>query len=289
MVAIIGLIVVIGSVLGGFLMVKGNVLTLIQPNEYITIAGAAIGGVIVGTPGVLLVALANKIKNIFIGKPVTKDTFLDLLKILFELFDLGRKDGLLALEGHAEEPDKSALFQKYPSVAANREAVDFLCDSMKMLVGGAGPHELEELMELSIEIKEEEAHKFSAILQGVADALPGLGIVAAVLGIIITMGHMSEGAEVVGHHVASALVGTFLGVLLAYGFVGPLANNLGIQGQLELQYMACIKHGLIAFSKGNTAAVSVEFSRRSIFSDYRPGFKQVEEACKALRGAAKSE
>ncbi|MEQ8170180.1 MAG: flagellar motor stator protein MotA [Candidatus Eremiobacterota bacterium] len=289
MVAIIGLVVVIASVIGGFLMVKGHILTLFQPNEYITIGGAAIGGVIVGTPGVLLVALANKIKNIFIGKPVTKDTFLDLLKILFELFDLGRKDGLLALEGHAEEPDKSALFQKYPSVAANREAVDFLCDSMKMLVGGAGPHELEELMELSIEIKEEEAHKFSAILQGVADALPGLGIVAAVLGIIITMGHMSEGAEVVGHHVASALVGTFLGVLLAYGFVGPLANNLGIQGQLELQYMACIKHGLIAFSKGNTAAVSVEFSRRSIFSDYRPGFKQVEEACKALRGAAKSE
>ncbi len=289
MVAIIGLVVVIASVIGGFLMVKGHLLTLFQPNEYITIGGAAIGGVIVGTPGVLLVALANKIKNIFIGKPVTKGTFLDLLKILFELFDLGRKDGLLALEGHAEEPEKSALFQKYPSVSANREAVDFLCDSMKMLVGGAGPHELEELMELSIEIKEEEAHKFSAILQGVADALPGLGIVAAVLGIIITMGHMSEGAEVVGHHVASALVGTFLGVLLAYGFVGPLANNLGIQGQLELQYMACIKHGLIAFSKGNTAAVSVEFSRRSIFSDYRPGFKEVEEACKALRGAAKSE
>jgi len=288
-VAIIGLIVVIGSVLGGFLMVKGNVLTLIQPNEYITIAGAAIGGVIVGTPGVLLFALANKIKNIFIAKPVTKNTFLDLLKILFELFDLGRKDGLLALEGHAEEPEKSTLFQKYPSVAANREAVDFLCDSMKMLVGGAGPHELEELMELSIEVKEEEAHKFSGILQGVADALPGLGIVAAVLGIIITMGYMSEGAEVVGHHVASALVGTFLGVLLAYGFVGPLANNVGIQGQLELQFMACIKHGLVAFSKGNTAAVSVEFSRRSIFSDYRPGFKEVEEACKALRGAAKTE
>lgn len=289
MVALIGFVVVIGSVLGGFLMVKGNILTLLQPNEYITIAGAAIGGVIVGTPGTLLISLVNKIKKIFIAKPMSKNTFLDLLKILFELFDLGRKDGLLALEGHAEEPEKSALFQKYPSVAANKEAVEFLCDSMKMLVGGAGPHELEELMELSVEVKEEEAHKFSGMLQGVADALPGLGIVAAVLGIIITMGFMGEGAEVVGHHVASALVGTFLGVLLAYGFVGPLANNVGIQGELELQYMACIKHGLVAFSKGNTAAVSVEFSRRSIFSDYRPGFKEVEDACKALRSAAKSE
>jgi chemotaxis protein MotA len=287
MVAIIGVVIVIGSVLGGFLMVKGNVLTLIQPNEFIVIGGAAIGGLVIGTPGVLLVSLGNKIKNVFIGKPMTKSTYLDLLKLLFELFDLGRKDGLLALEAHAEDPDKSALFQKYPSVAANKEAVSFLCDSMKMLVGGAGPHELEELMDLTVEVKEEEVAKFSGMLQGVGDSLPGLGIVAAVLGIIITMGFMSAGAEVVGHHVASALVGTFLGVLLSYGFAGPLATNLGTVGQLEHQYLACVKNGLVAFSKGNTAAVSVEFSRRSIFSDYRPGFKEVEEACKSLRGAPK--
>lgn len=289
LVAIIGIVVVFGCVIGGYILSKGHLATLFQPYEVLVIVGAALGGLIIGTPSILLMSLVNKMKNIFLGKPMNKNTFMDLLKILFELFDLGRKDGLLALEGHAEEPEKSLLFQKYPSVASNKEAVDFLCDSMKMLVGGAGPHELEELMELSVEIKEEEVHKFSGLLQGVSDGLPALGIVAAVLGIIITMGSISEGPEVVGHHVAASLVGTFLGVLLSYGLVGPLSNNLGIMGQLEHQYMACIKQGLIAFSKGNTAAVSVEFSRRSIFSDYRPGFKEVEEACKALRVAAKTE
>jgi len=285
MVAIIGLVVVIGCVIGGFLMAKGPLGVLIQPSEFVVIGGAAIGGVIVGTPGVLLISLVNKIKGIFLGKPVSKGDFLDLIKLLFEIFDIGRREGLLALETHAEEPDKSAIFQKYPVISKSKETVNLLCDSMKVLVGGLGPHELEELMDLSVELKEHESGKFAGILQGLADSLPGLGIVAAVLGIIITMGFMGAGAEVVGHHVAAALVGTFLGVLLSYGIVGPLANNLGIQGELETQLMSCIKHGLIAFAKGNTAAVSVEFARRSIFSDYRPTFKEVEEACKALKGA----
>ena len=253
-------------------------------NEVIVIGGAAIGGLIIGTPKDLLFSLVNKIKNIFIGAPLSKTAFLDLIKLLFELFNLGRRDGLLALEPHAEQPDSSSIFGKYPAFAKNKEAVSFLCDSMKLLIGGAGAHELEELMEICVELKEHEAAKFSGMLQTLADSLPGLGIVAAVLGIIITMGHMNAGAEVVGHHVAAALVGTFLGVLLAYGFVGPLATNLGIQGELEFQYMACIKQGLVAFAKGNTAGVSVEFSRRSIFSDYRPSFIEVEEACKALKG-----
>jgi len=284
MVAIIGIIVVLGSVIGGFLLSKGPIAVLFQPNELIIIGGAAIGGLIIGTPKNLLFSLAGKIKGIFLGKPISNDTFLEVIKVLFELFNLGRRDGLLALEPHAEQPESSTLFAKYPGFSQQKEAVNFLCDSLKLLVGGAGSHEIEELMELSVEVKEHEAAKFSGMLQTLADSLPGLGIVAAVLGIIITMGFMAEGAEVVGHHVAAALVGTFLGVLLAYGFVGPLATNLGIQGELEFQYMACIKQGVVAFAKGNTAAVAVEFSRRSIFSDYRPGFKEVEEACKALKG-----
>jgi len=283
MVAIIGIIVVVGSVIGGFLMAKGPLLVLFQPNEFIVIGGAAIGGLIVGTPKNLLFSLAGKVKGIFLGKPIDNNTFLEVIKVLFEIFNLGRRDGLLALEAHAEHPESSTIFAKYPGFSQQKEAVNFLCDSLKLLVGGAGAHEIEELMELSVEVKEHEAAKFSGMLQTLADSLPGLGIVAAVLGIIITMGHMGAGAEAVGHHVAAALVGTFLGVLLAYGFVGPLATNLGIQGELEFQYMACIKHGVVAFAKGNTAAVAVEFSRRSIFSDYRPGFKEVEEACKALK------
>ncbi len=284
MVAIIGIIVVLGSVIGGFLMAKGQLAVLFQPSEFVVIGGAAIGGLIVGTPKNLLFSLAGKVKGIFLGKPIDNNTFLEVIKVLFELFNLGRRDGLLALEAHAEQPESSTIFAKYPGFSQQKESVNFLCDSLKLLVGGAGAHEIEELMELSVEVKEHEAAKFSGMLQTLADSLPGLGIVAAVLGIIITMGHMGAGAEAVGHHVAAALVGTFLGVLLAYGFVGPLATNLGIQGELEFQYMACIKQGVVAFAKGNTAAVAVEFSRRSIFSDYRPGFKEVEEACKALKG-----
>ncbi len=287
MIAIIGIIIVIGAVAGGFGLAKGNFAVLLQPAEFITIVGAAVGSVLVSTPGNVLSLMSKQLTAVFTGKTVSKENYLELLKVLFEVFQAGRKGGLMSLESHAEEPEKSEIFKKYPHFLSNHHAVSFLADSLKIMIsGGLPPMELEALMDGDIEAHHEEVLKPSAAVNKVGDALPGLGIVAAVLGIIITMGSIGGSAAEVGHHVAAALVGTFLGVLLAYGFVGPIASNMENGAQGEGRYIICMKTALVAYAKGASPLIAIEFGRRSILQAFRPTWNEMETSVKGKPGGA---
>jgi len=281
MIAIIGFIVVIVAVCAGYALGHGSFGVLLQPAEFVTIAGAAAGSVLVSTPKEVLSQMVKQITGVFRGKSVTKANYLELLKVLFEVFQAGRKGGLMSLESHAEYPDKSEIFKKYPHFLGNHHAVEFLADSLKVMIsGGLPPMELEALMDSDLEAHHEEVLKPSAALNKVGDALPGLGIVAAVLGIIITMGAIGGEAAAVGRHVAAALVGTFLGVLLAYGFVGPLATNMEHSAQAESRYIVCMKTALVAYAKGASPLIAVEFARRSITQAVRPTWNEMESSVK---------
>ncbi len=281
MIAIIGFIVVIGAVCTGYTMAHGSFAVLLQPSEFVTIAGAAAGSVLVSTPKDVLSMMVKQISGVFAGKTVTKANYLELLRVLFEVFQAGRKGGLMSLESHAEDPEKSDIFKKYPNFLHNHHAVEFLADSLKVMIsGGLPPMELEALMDGDLEVHHEEVLKPSAALQKVGDALPGLGIVAAVLGIIITMGAIGGSAEAVGKHVAAALVGTFLGVLLAYGFVGPMATNMEHAAHGEGRYIISIKTALVAYAKGASPLIAVEFARRTILQSVRPTWNEMESAVK---------
>ncbi|MDD3125687.1 MAG: flagellar motor stator protein MotA [Candidatus Kapabacteria bacterium] len=280
MFVIIGFVVVIGSVIGGF-SIHGDLATLFQPTEFIIIGGAAIGGVIIGnTPTNLKAVIAGLLKSLK-GANVSKKAYLDLLQMLYELFQYAKREGLIALEPHVEAPESSSIISRYPSFLSNKIAVDFLCDTLKIVLSGGVPaHDLDDLMELDLEAIHEEEATAPGILQTLADSLPGLGIVAAVLGIITTMSAINEGAEAVGAKVAGALVGTFLGVLLAYGFTSPLASIVGQNVAKEHKYVLCIKAALLSFAKGAPASVAIEYGRRAIDPEHRPTFKETEEAMK---------
>jgi chemotaxis protein MotA len=278
MLAIIGIIVVTLGVLGGFTFAGGNVLLLIQPAEFIVIGCAAIGGLMVSVPIATLKAVISDVIGILKGKGLDKSTYIEVLQLLNDLFQIARKDGIIALESHVNEPKNSPVFQQYEKILNNHSALPYICDTIKLFLAGSVPaHEIESLMDAEIDTHHEEAGVSPAVLNKVADSLPGLGIVAAVLGIIVTMGHIDAGAAVVGHHVAAALVGTFLGVLMAYGFVGPLAGNLEAKNRGDSRLLHVIKAGITAFAKGMAPSVSVEFARRSIFHADRPTFEEVEE------------
>jgi chemotaxis protein MotA len=208
------------------------------------------------------------------------------LQLLNDLFQIARKDGIIALESHVNEPNESPVFKQYPTVIHDHSALPYICDTIKLFLAGSVPaHEIEALMDAEIDTHHEEAGVSPAVIGSMADSLPGLGIVAAVLGIIVTMGHIDAGAAEVGHHVASALVGTFLGVLLAYGFVGPLGRNLEAKNRNDARLLMVIKAGITAFAKGMAPSVSVEFARRSIFHADRPTFEEVEEMMRAKKKA----
>lgn len=285
---IIGIVVVIGGVIGGFMMHNGPLLVLYQPSEFVIIGGAAIGALLVGTPLRILKKLVGNIGGLFRGDPYTKDEYLNLLKTMFELFLVATKDGLMNVEQHVEKPESSAIFSKNPFLLHNHHALHFLTDTVKlMLSGGVPPHELEAILDADVETIETEGSQAPAVLQSTSDALPGLGIVAAVLGIIVTMGKISGPPEEVGMAVAAALVGTFLGVLLCYGFVGPMAAHLVIIHHSEIRYLECIKVGVLSYAKGNAPMMVVEFSRRVVFTDFRPSFNELEEALKSVKSAMK--
>jgi chemotaxis protein MotA len=263
-------------------MEHGILLVLFQPAEFVIIGGAALGSVIIATPPKVLSQVLKSLSKILSGDRSSKALYFELLSLLYDLFQTARKDGPLALEPHVEEPEKSTIFSKYPSFLKNHHAVDFLTDTMRvMLSGGVAGHDLEALMDADVETHHEESARPVAVLTKVGDAMPGLGIVAAVLGIVITMGAIEGPPAEIGHKVAAALVGTFLGVLAAYGFISPLASNIEAVNQSEARYIECIKVGLIAFANDAPPIVAVEFARRTIFSDVRPGFKEMESA---LRG-----
>ncbi|MCK4607729.1 MAG: flagellar motor stator protein MotA [candidate division Zixibacteria bacterium] len=284
MFALIGAAVVIGSVLGGYMWHGGKILALNQPNEVLIIGGAAIGALLISTPMGTLKAMIAQIMGVLKGGGYVKKDFLDLLVMMFEIFNVARRDGLVGLENHIEHPEESEILQRYPKFLSNHEAIAFFADTMRVIISGAvQPHDLEDLMDSDIEALHEEEMAPPTALNNTADSLPGLGIVAAVLGIVITMAHINGPPEEIGHNVAAALVGTFLGILACYGFVGPLAASLKRRVEDKTQYVACMKHALLAFNKGVAGVIAVEFARRALASEVRPGFLELEEACNASK------
>jgi chemotaxis protein MotA len=281
MFAIIGIVVVIGAVVGGYLMEHGKLLVLMQPAELVIIAGAALGTLLIANPLSTLIAIVKGILGVLKGSPHTKASYLETLKMLNELFMQARKLGMVKLEEDVEDPSKSPVFSKYPKFLANHHAVHFVCDTIRMSIsGGVPPFDLDQMMEMDMDVHHHEASVPVSALSTVADALPGLGIVAAVLGVVITMGALGGPPEEIGHKVAAALVGTFLGILLCYGFLGPLALNMTKINDAELDYLRCLRSGVIGFVKGSAPVLAVEFARRSIPGEYRPSFKELEVACK---------
>jgi chemotaxis protein MotA len=281
---IIGIIVVLGCVLGGFLLIDGPLMVLVQPSEFIVIGGAVLGSVIAANPLKMLMTLTKSVPAALKGSPYNKATFTELLRLQYEIFVNGKKGGLLSVEEDVNNPSASSIFTKYPKFLGNHHAVEFLCDAMKMLVNGAcEPEELEIALELELETHHAEAAIAPGILQRASDSLPGLGIVAAVLGIVVTMQHLDGPPEELGHHVAAALVGTFLGLLLSYGMFAPIATNLENLAMDEQKYYECMKTGILAFANGSSPGTAVEFARKTLFSADRPSSTDLEPQLKEIK------
>jgi len=284
MLTIVGLGVVIVSVIGGFILEGGPVLVLIQVAEFMIIGGSAVGALLISTPSKLLKKIINNLIKTLQGTKISKQTYLDLLKLLYELFSIIRKDGLIAIESHIERPSESPIFQNYPVFLKQPHLIEFISDTMRLVImGGVPPHEIELLMDADIELHHHEGSKPSMILQKIGDSLPGLGIVAAVLGIVITMQAINGPPEEIGHKVAAALVGTFLGVFASYGFIQPLATNLELSNDDDSRIYHVIKSGIICAAKGLNPILSVEFARRSISTDFRPSFQEMESYVKGTK------
>ena len=282
--SIIGLVVVFGAVLGGFAMSDGPFEVLWQPAELVVIFGSAFGSLVIGAPGKVLARVKHAFVMGFKISVPKKDDYLDLLKLLYQVFTIVRREGVLALESHISQPDQSSIFKNYPSVTGRHHPMVFLLDSLKQLVDGCTPDELAMLLDADMDTLHEEEHQPINLIRGMGDALPGLGIVAAVLGIIITMGHLDAGPEVIGHHVGAALVGTFLGILMCYGVLGPISTSVEMQTLANTKYMQCIKDGVLAAARGAAPNLAVEFSRRAVFSDERPSSTDLDAAIKSLKG-----
>jgi len=287
MFVIIGVIVVICAIIGGYLLEHGNLLVLFQPAELVIIGGAALGTVLIANPLHTLTALIKGMIGALKGSHYTKPFYLEHLKLLNDIFVYARKNGMAKLEADLDEPAKSPVFQKYPKFLKDTVALEFLCDTVRMSISGGVAHmELDMLMELDLEVQHHEGSEPIAALTTVADALPGLGIVAAVLGVVITMGALGGPPEEIGHKVAAALVGTFLGILLCYGFFAPLAANMTKTHEAHGQYMGMMRMAILAFVKGTAPSLAVEFARRAIPLHVRPSFKETEASIKGGAAAA---
>lgn len=275
----IGCLVVVACVLTGYMAVGGHLDVLWQPFEFLIIIGAAIGAFITSNPLPVLKGVGAGLGAAAKGPPFKKADYLELLSMLFAVFKLAKSKGNLALEQHIENPGESTLFKQFPGVAKNHHAVEFICDYLRLVtLGTENVHEMEALIDSELETHHNEKHRIAAAVQNMADGTPALGIVAAVLGVIHTMGSITEPPAVLGHLIGGALVGTFVGVLLAYGFIGPVANAMNAAFNAEAKYLECIKAGLLAHIAGHPPAVSVEFARKALLSDVRPDFKELEEA-----------
>ena len=276
----IGLVVVLAALFGGFTIAGGKIPSLFHVSEIVTIMGIAAGTVLISTPAPVMKMLGAKIKMLMGKNPYDKAYYLEALKMLYEFFQVARKDGLVAVEQHIEGPFKSPLFTKYPKVLANHHAIDFFCDSMRLVVAGSvPPHDLESMLEEEIDIHHHAEARPTAILTRLADGLPGIGIVAAVLGVVVTMAKISGPVEQIGESVAAALTGTLLGILLAYGFLGPMANGIDAGNDAESKVFSFLKASVVASAKGFPPIVAVEFARRAIYSENRPSFQEMEAAC----------
>ena len=281
MFAIIGILVVFGAVIGGFLMEKGHLAVLIQPAELIILVGAATGTLLVANPVRILKAIFGGLLGTLKGSPFTEARYLTTLKMMYELLQKVRKEGLLAIETDVEKPNDSVLFKNYPQFLGDEHALYFVCDTLRTAItGGVEPFDMDQMMELDMEVHHQAAMQPVDALTTVADALPGLGIVAAVLGVVITMGALGGPPEEIGAHVAAALVGTFLGILLCYGVVGPLSSNMRKAADEHNEYLHVLRVLLLSFLKGAAPMVAVEMGRRAIPAHARPGFEEMEKSCK---------
>jgi chemotaxis protein MotA len=282
MFAIIGIMVVFGAVVGGYLMERRNLRVLLQPAELLIIGGAGAGTVLVANPLHSLKKIAAGIGGVFGGSKFTKQRYLESLKMSYDLLNLARRDGLVALESDIEEPDKSPILSEYPEFLKDHHVRDFVCDTMRMAVtGGVEPFDVDQMMEVDMDVHHHGVMQPINALSTMADSLPGLRIVAAVLGVVITMGALGGPPEEIGNKVAAALVGRFLGILLCYGLVGPLAVNMAKTADDEHAYYHVLRVLMLAFLKGISPIMAVEIARRAIPGNVRPSFQEVEQTCRS--------
>jgi chemotaxis protein MotA len=287
MFAIIGIAIVLGSVIGGYLLEHGNLSVLIQPAELMIIGGAALGSLVLASPRKVLLLVIRNINTIFRSPETGKEAYMDLLILLNSLFRKIRKEGLLAIESDVDNPRQSALFAGHKSILSDEQSLSFVCDNLRVIISTSLPaHEFENLLDVDIEARCHEKLIPPSSISKVADALPGLGIVAAVLGVVLTMGKISEPPEILGHSIGAALVGTFLGVLACYGFVGPMATNMEHKAKEQEIYLGVVKAALIACSAGAAPQTALESARRAIPSEDRPSFEELEEAMKKWKEKA---
>jgi chemotaxis protein MotA len=290
MVVIVGILVVFGAVIGGFLMEHGPLRVLMQPSEAVIIVGAALGTLLIANPLHTLKAVLHGILQVLKGSGFNKKRYLDSLKMMYEMFNKIRREGPNSIENDIEEPEKSKFFAAFPQVAKDAITRNFVCDTMRMaLMGGVEPFDVDQMMEADIEVHSHEIEQSVSALGTVADSLPGLGIVAAVLGVVMTMSALGGPPEEIGKKVAAALVGTFLGILLCYGLIGPISSNLGKLAHEEHEYLHVLRVTMIAFMKGISPLLAVEMGRRSVPAHLRPSFNEMEKHCKQSSGVASAE
>jgi chemotaxis protein MotA len=288
MIPILGIVIVLGAIAGGYFMEHGKFAVLMQPAELVIIFGAALGTVVIANPMSTLKRMVAGIAGVFGGAGFQKAFYLETLKLLYELFSLSRKAGMAKLEEEVDNPSKGQVFSKYPKFMKLHHAVHFVCDTLRMAVsGGTDPMDIDQMMEADLEVHHKEAQEPITALSTMADALPGLGIVAAVLGVVLTMSALGGPKEAIGEKVAAALVGTFLGILLCYGVFGPIAAAMAKNAEAEAAYFGVLRMGALGFVKDLSPIMAVELARRSIPSGVRPSFQEMEGACRG-GGAASS-
>jgi len=281
---IVGLIVTLSCVFGGYVLSHGKLAALVQPFELLIIAGGATGAFIIANPKTVIADVGKGVKDLFKSTAYDKAMYMDLLTLMFRLFSKARKDGLMALETDVDEPNESEIFQSFPKILKNHHVLNFITDYLRLMVGGnMNAFELENLMDVELDTHRHESGEASAALQTTADALPGFGIVAAVMGVVITMGYINEPPDILGEHIAAALVGTFLGILLSYGFAGPMAKALEYKAVDEAKFLECTKVCIMAILNGYTPQIAVEFGRKAIYAYLRPSFFELEEHIKASK------
>ncbi len=287
MFAIVGIVVVFGAVIGGFLMEKGHILVLVQPAELLILVGAATGTLLVANPLHIIKGVVGGLLGVLKGSAFGKQRYLDTLKMMYEFLNKVRKEGLLSVEMDVEKPLESGIFKNYPHFIQDHHARNFLCDTLRMAItGGVEPFDMDQMMELDMEVHHHEATEPVNALTTVADALPGLGIVAAVLGVVITMGSLGGPPEEIGEKVAAALVGTFLGILLCYGVAGPLSSNMSKTADNHDKYLHVLRVLLLSFLKGGAPMIAIEMARRAIPAHVRPSFEEMERHCKSAGSAS---
>jgi chemotaxis protein MotA len=271
------------SVLGGFWLAGGNVLNLLHGSEFVIICGAGLGALVVMAPRQVLIDLCKRAGATLKGAPHSRESYNDLFKALYELFMLGRRGGMVALEEHVMSPETSQIFAKYPTFQKEKKAMEFLCNGLRPIIDGKiKPDHLKMLLEIELDAMEEEHERPVSVLTKAADAMPGFGIVAAVLGIVLTMSAISGPIEQIGTKVGAALVGTFLGIFFSYGFMNPLAVNMEFMNLSEMAYIRCIAASVIGFAGGMSPIMAVEVARRGLPSEVKPSADGLEAMLKGL-------